>query len=115
MRPGGFTLAGDSSGAGEHYRLSLPQKPCLWSPQIQRKMIQIYVSTGSPGAKDRLSLAVRRRHSVTMRTTSAGEPALPGKAFVGDRGLQEDLRPKASAAGSLEHAALVYSWTRRQV
>ncbi|EDL06270.1 cDNA sequence BC054059, isoform CRA_a, partial [Mus musculus] len=65
-------LAHVSSGAAEHYRLFPPQKLCLWSPQSQRKMIQICASTGSPGAKDHLSVAVRR-HFLVRRTDSTGD------------------------------------------
>lgn len=68
---------------------------CFLSLQSQRKIIQIYVSTGSPGAKELLSLAMRR-HAVTMRTGTTGEPVLPGKTFVGDWRLQEDLGPAGS-------------------
>lgn len=79
---------------------------CFLSLQSQRKIIQIYVSTGNPGSKDLLSLAVRR-HSVTMRTGTTGEPVLPGKIFVGDPG---DYRKTLGlpAADSLGQAALLY-------
>uniref|UniRef100_A0A8C2MWM5 Adipogenin n=1 Tax=Cricetulus griseus TaxID=10029 RepID=A0A8C2MWM5_CRIGR len=46
-------------------------------PLIQRKMIQIYVSTGISGTKNQLSLSMRG-HSMARRTGSTSEPALPG-------------------------------------
>uniref|UniRef100_A2ACC4 Adipogenin n=1 Tax=Mus musculus TaxID=10090 RepID=A2ACC4_MOUSE len=50
-------------------------------PLSQRKMIQICASTGSPGAKDHLSVAVRR-HFLVRRTDSTGDPALPGTIWA---------------------------------
>lgn len=61
-------------------------------------MIQIYASTGSPGAKDHPSLAVMG-HVLAKRTGSTGEPALPGKASLGMEGYKKAMGlHKASAA-----------------
>lgn len=58
-------------------------------------MIQIYASTGSPGAKDHLSLTVMER-VLAKRTGSTGEPALPGKTWLGMGGYKEGPGPAQS-------------------